>query len=194
MRTRDPFRARVRAWTLALALAGLTAAGPARAQVAASADAGGTRLSAGVEGSAFNLGYGNVKVAGGAVFVDADTLRHFGFEGEVRLLPVHIDNTLKQTLYKKEKITTYLGGPRYFRTVGRFQPYAKCLFGLGQFTYPYAYATDNDLVIEPGGGVDYRLSRRVKVRAEVDYQMWPQFHFGQLNNVGVSVGFRFRIR
>ena len=166
---------------------------PTAAQTVAAADAGGARLSVGGTVSGFVLGYGNVKVYGASAFVDADTLRHFGLEGEVRFLPYHVENGIKQTPYKEEHATTYLAGPRYFRTYGRFQPYAKALIGLGQFTYPYKYATDNDLVIAPGAGLDYRLTRRIKFRTGFEYQIWPQFHFGQLNNYGLSAGFRVRI-
>src|SRR5271157_4757590 len=81
-----------RGWLAILLLAAFWAAGAqkAAAQTVAAADAGGFRLSAGGAASAYNLGYGNVKVAGFSVFVDADTMRHFGFEGEIRFLPFHI--------------------------------------------------------------------------------------------------------
>jgi hypothetical protein len=79
-------------------------------------------------------------------------------------------------------------------TFGRFQPYAKGLVGFGQFNYPYNQGQDTDLVIAPGGGVDFRLTRRVRLRlADFEYQFWPQFHYGALSSYGVSSGVRVRI-
>jgi hypothetical protein len=119
-------------------------------------------------------------------FADLDTRRRLGIEGEARWLVFH------QTA--DVHATTYLIGPRYHVNMGRFQPYAKALVGIGQFNFPYNYARGNYLVVAPGGGVDYRLSRRIYLRlADVEYQYWPQFDFGAMTSVGVSSGIRVRI-
>jgi hypothetical protein len=158
----------------------------ANAQVVPSADAGGARLSVGGTASGYDLQYGEVKVLGASAFVDADTLRHFGFEGEARWLKFYQTHDINAA--------TYLGGLRYSRYYGRFQPYAKGLIGFGQFNYPYNFAKETTLVIAPGAGVDYRLTRRIRWRAvDFEYQMWPQFHFGQMSSYGVSTGFKFKI-
>lgn len=158
----------------------------ARAQVAPSADAGGARLSVGGTASGYALQFGQVKVLGVSAFVDADTLRHFGFEGEARWLKFHKTHDISAT--------TYLGGLRYSRFYGRFQPYAKGLVGFGQFNYTYNLGKETTLVIAPGAGVDYRLTERIRWRAvDFEYQMWPQFHYGQMSSYGVSTGFKFKI-
>ena len=203
MKALDRFRAGVsgmaggcRGWrAAAAAFALLLTMGmrPAAAQVAPAADAGGAHLSVGGAISGYVLGYGNVKLYGPSVFVDIDTLRHFGVEAEVRLLPYHAQEGILQTVYKEEHATTYMGGVRYFRTYGRLQPYVKGLVGLGQFTYPYKYATDNDLVVAPGAGMDYKLTNRIKVRGNFEYQLWPQFLYGQMESYGVDVGVRVKI-
>jgi len=74
----------------------------------------------------------------------------------------------------------------------------KGLVGLGQFNYPqYNSANlgrDNDLVVAPGGGLDFHLSHRIILRAaDFEYQIWPQFHYGSMSSVGVSTGIRVRI-
>lgn len=168
--------------------------GPAaHAQTAPSADAGGMRLSAGGTASGYYLQYGAVKVLGGSAFLDADTRRHFGFEGEARWLVVHW-KVSDQGSGADENATTYMAGPRYSRYYGRFQPYVKGLVGIGQFNYPYNFAKETDLVIAAGGGFDYRLSERIRWRAvDFEYQDWPQFHFGQMSSVGVSTGIRVKI-
>jgi hypothetical protein len=158
----------------------------ARAQVVPSADAGGARLSVGGTASGYVLQFGQVKVLGATAFVDTDSLRHFGFEGEARWLKFHQTHDINAT--------TYLGGLRYSRYYGKFQPYAKGLVGLGQFNYTYNLGKDTSLVVAPGAGLDYRLTPRIRWRAvDFEYQMWPQFHYGTMSSYGVSTGFKFKI-
>ena len=169
--------------------AGLTA----HAQAVPAAEAGGTRMSAGGAVSGYELGYGQVKVVGASVFVDFDTKRHFGDEGEARWSDFHLSSGQKGP-GADETASTYLGGLRYSRYVGRFQPYAKALVGIGRFNYPYNFATETDLVVAPGGGTDFRLTRRVRWRVvDFEYQFWPQFQFGMMSSVGVSTGLRIKI-
>jgi hypothetical protein len=165
----------------------------AHAQAVPAADAGGMRLSAGGAVSGYQLGYGQVKILGASAFVDADTLRHFGFEGEARWLDFHLPANQKGPA-ADETASTYLAGLRYSRYFGRFQPYAKGLVGIGRFNYPYNLATETDLVVAPGGGVDFRITRRVRWRAvDFEYQLWPQFNYGQMSSYGLSSGIRVKI-
>jgi hypothetical protein len=165
----------------------------ASAQAVPAADAGGMRLSAGGTVSGYELGYGQVKLLGGTAFVDADTLRHFGFEGEARWLTYHLPSEQKGPA-ADEHASTYLAGLRYSRYYGRFQPYVKGLVGIGQFNYPYNFAKETDLVLAPGGGFDFRLSRRIRLRAvDFEYQIWPQFTFGTMSSYGLSTGIRVKI-
>jgi len=158
----------------------------ASAQAVPAADAGGMRLSAGGAVSAYYLGYGKERIGGASAFVDFDTLRHFGFEGEARWLQFHQTDDINAA--------TYMAGPRYSRYFGRFQPYVKVLAGLGQFNYPYHYGRDNDLVVAPGGGVDFRITRRIRFRAvDFECQVWPQFHYGTMYSYGLSTGLRVKI-
>lgn len=177
-------------WAVLLALC-LVMARPATAQVVPAADAGGLKLSAGATASGYYVQYGERKMLGIAGFVDADTNRRIGVEGEARWLLFHqIANVTT---------TTYMIGPRYYRDYGRFEPYVKGLVGIGEFNFPYNLAKGSYLVIAPGGGVDYRINHRFRLRAvDFEYQMWPQFNYG-LNNVmmssyGISTGIRVRIR
>ena len=157
----------------------------AMGQAAESADAGRAMLSVGVAGSGFTLQYGDRKMLGITAWVDADTIRRFGLEGEMRRLEYH------QTANVHAE--TYLAGLRYHFNYGRTQPYIKALAGDGHFNFPYNFATGNYFVIAGGGGVDYRLSRRWIARADFEYQQWPQFTFGAMNSIGGTVGIRCRI-
>lgn len=161
------------------------AARPAHGQAAESADAGHGLLWAGAGASGATLDYGQRKMLGPTVWVDLDSMRRFGFEGEARLLDYH------QTADVHAE--TYLGGMRYHLNYGRFQPYLKALVGEGHFNFPYNYATGNYLVVGYGGGLDYRLNGRFKARAEIEVQQWPQFTFGSMNSYAATMGLRYRI-
>jgi len=168
---------------LAVDLAGF---GVASGQVVPSADSGGLKLTVGATATGYSLDYGERKMLGVAAIADADTNRRIGIEAEAGWL------IFRQTA--NVHTATYLIGPRCHLTFGRFQPYAKGLAGFGQFSYPYHLGQDTDLVIAPGGGVDFQLTRRVRLRlADFEYQYWPQFHYGALSSYGVSSGIRIRI-
>ncbi len=170
---------------LALILIGFAAVRPAAGQAAQSADAGSARLSVGAGGSGFTLGYGDRKMLGIAAWIDGDTIRRIGFEGEGRWLEFH------QTANVHAE--TYLGGLRYHLNYGRTQPYVKALAGIGDFNFPYNYATGRYFVVAGGGGLDYKLNRRWIVRADLEYQDWPQFTYGAMNSLGFNIGLRYRI-
>jgi hypothetical protein len=107
-------------------------------------------------------------------------------EAEGRWLMFHETNQLHAT--------TWLVGPRYHFTRGKFQFYGKGLVGEGQFTFPYDYAQGHYLVIAPGGGIDYRWKRHISLRiADMEYQIWPQFTFGSMRSYGVSAGVLYHI-
>ena len=158
---------------------------PVSAQVVPAATGGGFTVSAGATGSGFVLQYGERKMLGVSGFVDADTRRGIGVEAEGRWLEFH--------QIADVHAETYSIGPRYHMNFGRFQPYAKGLVGFGDFNFPYNLAHGSYLVITPGAGVDYRLSRRLHWRADFEYQLWPQVTFGSMSAYGVSTGIRVRI-
>jgi len=164
----------------------LALARAASGQVVPAADAGGLMLSAGATASGYYLQYGERKMLGVTGFVDADTRRRLGLEGEARWL------VFRQT--EDVHVSTYAIGPRYRMNIGRFQPYAKGLVGFGEFNYPYNYAHGSYLVVAPGGGIDFRLNRRIHLRlADFEYQYWPRFTFGAMSSFGVSSGIRVRV-
>jgi hypothetical protein len=166
----------------------ISSAGTASAQAVPSGYQGGLTLSAGGTASGYIIGYGDRKMVGPAVFVDADTRLHFGVEGEARWL------MFNQTAGVHD--TTWLIGPRYtiFPLNKRWYPYVKGMVGIGQFTFPYGYAKGSYLVLAPGGGLDYRVSRRIRIRVvDFEYQVWPQFTYGNLPSYGIGSGIRVRI-
>jgi hypothetical protein len=181
-------RARIRlgAGCVAMLLVALALGRTASAQVLPPGDAGGLSIFAGATASAFSLQYGDRKMLGITPFVDVDTRRDLGFEGEARWLDFHQTDNVH--------VTTWLAGPRYHRSIGKYQIYGKGLVGIGEFNFPYNYAYGRYLVVAPGGGVDYSLTRRVRLRLlDGEYQYWPQFTFGPMSSYGISTGLRIRV-
>jgi opacity protein-like surface antigen len=73
-----------------------------------------------------------------------------------------------------ESENNYLIGPRYLvGTYGRFQPYGQFLVGIGGIQYPFKIGSGQYLALAPGGGVNYRISRKLTMRGEYEYQLWP---------------------
>jgi opacity protein-like surface antigen len=83
----------------------------------------------------------------------------------------------------------YLIGPRVpIRRIGRATPYAKVLFGFGDGSFVSGRVSS----FAYGGGVDYKLTKRITVRAiDFEYQQWrvtPTLH-----PYGASMGIGYRI-
>lgn len=175
-------------WLCLLAAALLELAGAAHllAQVVPAGDAGGYRISVGSTVSGSHLQYGNRKLGGITAFVDADTIRGIGLEGEARWLEFH--------QFADMHVESYSIGVRYHRNWRKFQPYAKGLVGIGNVNFPYNDATGSYTVLTMGGGADYLWHHRIGFRAaDFEYQYWPKFTFGAMSSYSISTGIRVRI-
>jgi hypothetical protein len=161
--------------------------GLASAQSMPSAFNNGITISAGSTVSGYYLGYGARKIAGPSSFVDIDTRHHLGIEGEAHWL------LFPQTQGVHD--TTWLVGARYsaLSVDRRIYPYVKGMIGFTQFNFPYSYAKGDYVVAAPGGGFDYRLTYRVRLRVDGEYQFWPQFAYATMPAWGVSAGLRVRV-
>ena len=89
------------------------------------------------------------------------------------------------TAFEEATVQTYAGGARYplLGAGGAYRPYAQLLLGLwrccdGDF---------NELVLQPGFGVDVPVSGRFGLRAAVDYRRVFFAEAGE-NHVRVSAG------
>lgn len=154
-------------------------------QAAESGDRGGTRITVGGGASGMKIEYGNRFLVDATAWVDADTVRRIGLEGEAKFMYF---NQVADV-----HAATYQGGVRYHFNFGQMQPYVKGLVGMGQFNFPYNYATGNYLVASGGGGVDAIFTRRWSVRTEFEYQYWPEFTYGAMNVYGFTMGVRYRV-
>jgi len=132
--------------------------------------------------SYYQLDYGQRDLGGAMAYIDLNINSKFGLEGEERWLNLNQNYNVNAT--------TLLGGLRYtlIHPYG-LAPYVKFLVGSARFNFPYNYATGKYFVIAPGGGVDWSLTRSLRIRiVDVEYQDWPGFTYGAVHSVGVSTG------
>ncbi len=161
-------------------------------QVVAETRGGAPPLTVGGYFSYFNTDYASNHMAGVGAFVDWMPLRNLGVEAEGRWLRFNALHDFNQD--------TYLIGPRYsFRRGHHLTPYAKVLMGAGEINFPYSLAHGGYFALAPGAGVDYRLTRHWRARADYEYQLWPTavgipgIPSGMLKPNGVSVGLSYRL-
>ena len=140
---------------------------------------------------------------GAGALVDFNLRSKWGAEGEARWL--HWNGVGEQVE------SSYMAGPRYrLYRHNRFDFWARVLAGGGWITTPYYPAIDSlkgsYFAFAPGGSIDYRVSHRLIVRADYEYQFWPSFqgpptysptgapiqHNGGLTPNGVSLGILYR--
>jgi Outer membrane protein beta-barrel domain len=161
----------------------------ANAQVAPSATGRRLEVFAGGEVSAFQPDYkGNgiaepspQKLIGIGAYIDANFTRWVQIEAEGRWLHWNKFASIDEN--------SYMIGPRVpVGTFKGFTPYGKFLFGWGSGDFLSGRTT----VWAYGGGVDYRLSRKLSVRLfDFEYQDWrvtPTLH-----PYGGSIGVSYRV-
>ena len=168
----------------------------ARAQVAETATVRTFAVNAGGFGSVFwpndgsNPPYGESAnyLLGLGTYVDLRFTHWFQVEGEARWL--HFNE------YAGENQSTYLIGPKVpVVRFGRADIYGKALIGVGRMTFPNNYGYGSFTALAFGGGADYRLSRKVTLRAvDFEFQDWPKFLPGfSIHPYGASVGMSYRV-
>jgi hypothetical protein len=125
---------------------------------------------------------------GGAAYVDFDFLPHIGVEGEFHFVKDSSD------LYEK----TYEIGGRYYRTYGRFVPYAKVMYGRGVFNFPPlgdGFRANLAYNLVAGGiGTDYKVKPWLYVRADWEYQVWFGFQNSSLSPSILTLGAAYHFR
>lgn len=141
----------------------------------------GASMSAGVGFSTFNPDYActssspfqcNYQLLGPTVWYDFNLHPKWGVEGEARWLNWHG--------YGSQEESNYLGGGRYrIWRHGRFDAWGKTLIGGGWITTPY-YPRAGSLkgsyfAIVPGATAEYRLTHRLSLRGDYEYEFWPSF-------------------
>ena len=190
---------------LAALLVCVTCSAPAQSAPAASSVRVHPGFSVGAGISGFNNpDFGHGHLLGGTLWIDC-TLPHMprllqgiGLEAEARDLNYFRSATLPANL--REDVAS--GGVIYsFPRFRNFRPYGKLLMGYGNADeetiglIPPVKWHDSRTVTSWGGGLDYRVYRNFWIRADYEYQSWPDFYkhpggvpSGSMNPEGITVG------
>lgn len=166
------------------------------AQSAYDAERAPVSLAVGGYFSYFDAGYSGYKVMGAASTVNFSPIiwDRVGAEAEGRWLTLNGSRGFAEY--------NYLAGPVYRITLSEhhaLHPYVKGLIGEGIVDFPNHLAYGRYFVIAPGGGVDLALNSRWRLRADYEYQIWPQapgitgWSASMMKPNGVSVGFTYRV-
>jgi hypothetical protein len=159
-----------------------------RAQAVESAETRGLSISVGGIASGFNAGQYDNWLLGAGTFVDIHFNHWVQVEAEGRWL--------YWNQYYGQHESNYLIGPRVpIKRFGRSQLYGKALIGEGKQTFAFGYGYGSFTALAFGGTLDYRLSRRLSLRAvDFEYQYWPQWLNNEsLKPYGVSTGVAYRV-
>lgn len=149
-----------------LAISFLALLPAAHAQVNEQAIGSGPHAWAGVEFSNFKPDYGRPRLDGIGLFADYLVNHRFGAEAEIRLLD------LNRPAGETEK--TFLGGLIVnVYTYHRLNAFVKGLAGIGTVNYPNGIGYGSYFAYGVGGGGEYRLNSRFKVRAEYEREGFP---------------------
>jgi len=117
--------------------------------------------------------YGDTYIKGFTLYGDLDLTRRLGVEADMHYISVLTPTDIGED--------TYLIGPR-FSVIrrNRLNAYVKALGGVGRFNYQPGFNadphTDSFGVFSIGGGIDFRASQHVNIRAiDIEAQRWPGY-------------------
>ena len=117
--------------------------------------------------------YSGTYIKGLTVYGDADLWRRLGIEADVHYISILTPTDIGQN--------TFLIGPRFsVIRQGRMNAYVKVLGGVGRFVYQPGWNpnphTDTFGVYSLGGGIEFRASRHLNIRAvDIEAQRWPSY-------------------
>jgi hypothetical protein len=178
------------------------------AQVPPSATEGKVpQLSIGAGLSDYNPDLGRDRMYGGTLWIDyylnrvPSILHGIGLEFEARDISL---NRLRSEPILRED-TAGVGAIYSLRNFGKIRLYAKVVSGLGNTDYLGAAGkrfNQSRTVTSMGGGFDSRVFRRIWVRADYEYQYFPDFFVGNnssmpsgapLDPQGITLGAMFQL-
>ena len=162
------------------------------AQVAPAAKGGTSPIWVGGEYSNFVPDYGSTNINGLGVIVDFNVLPKLGALGEARWLRWGGD--------AGETQSDYLAGAKYrvFK-FDRFSVNFKFLLGGVWIRFPRDIGTGSYFAYAPGGFVDYRVTRKILIRGDYEYQFLPSapnippFPSNGLTPHGFSIGAEYNL-
>ncbi len=165
------------------------------AQAAYEAQRAPLNLTLGGSFSYFDAAYAGNYPMGITSYVDFSPVifDHLAAEGEGRWLLLNGTQGFREY--------NYLAGPVYRFSLRdhAVRPYAKVLAGEGIIDFPNHLAYGRYFAIAMGGGAEFPLNRRWRLRADYEYQIWPDapgipgLPSSALKPNGVSGGVSYRL-
>jgi opacity protein-like surface antigen len=146
-------------------------------------------LQAGVGWSYVKPDYGGLAIQGVTAFADLDFGLHLGVEGEYHYIALETPTDLAEN--------SFFVGPRFILPRGKLSFYGKALFGVGNIVIQEV--ADNPeggagsyFAYGIGGGVDYRLTKHLVARGDLEYQHWGYLNGLTPTAYTAGVAYRFR--
>jgi hypothetical protein len=173
----------IAAFALTCALAGALASASAQAQghsMPTATRAGDLQLGGGVVLGTSNYNFSETHLLGGAFYTTFDIRSHLGAEANFHQSQSSEDSTV----YER----TFEVGPRFYVLRGAFEPYAKVLYGRGDYNFSKSIANIAYNIYTVGGGADFRVTRSFNIRGDYEYQTWPGFPISALHPSVVTIG------
>ena len=114
----------------------------------------------------------------------ADTLDCIGPGCPSGTRPLHFNASRHNLLF----------GPRVFKSLGRYTPFAEVLLGVAHQTNSGGPVSDSDtsFAFAEGGGIDYKLSKTVSLRGQFDFihdGLFGRTHFNPRISTGIVFNF-----
>lgn len=151
-------------------------------------------LSIGAGASSMDVDWGHSRMYGATLWIDyyprlPRILNGLGVDMEGRDVnygrPSDVPSNFRQD--------TAAGGPTYtWRRFPNFQIYGKGLIGFGSLDFKLVndpgYTHETRTIYAPGGGIQARAFRHIWIRADYEYQIWPDLFQKNDNPQGVTLG------
>jgi hypothetical protein len=144
------------------------------------------KLQAGAGAMYLDNDYSSRSAQGVAVWGDCDFI-HFkgvliGAEAEVHMGGIITPDDIGEN--------SYLVGPRFSIQRHRIGIYGKILLGHATITNQlYNVSSSYNVVPAYGGGLEYRLNRKVNIRVvDIEMQKWPNFEPNTLSPLSITIG------
>jgi hypothetical protein len=140
-----------------------------------------TRIQVGGGAMALSPDYAQGTVIGFSAWGDYDFSKHIGIEASAHFGEFITPGDTSEN--------TYLIGPRFSYRRGRLTAYGKALVGRGTITNLNTNGSSSYNLYGFGGGVEYRLLRKVNIRVvDFEQQKWPDFGQSGLTPIVASIG------
>lgn len=137
-------------------------------------------------GVAFSFGtpdYNPQTFRGLSAYADLDLRPHYGAEFDFHHIGTSADGGSSQQ-------SVEMGG-RYLRPYHSLVPYARAMYGRGEFRYPYGVTTMSYNLFSGAAGADFNLTGSARIRVDYEYQDWLGFPDGGLHPQLVSFGLAY---